>query len=45
MVIYNLFGLCSCITYFARTYRQAKDMFWNEFKDEPVGFRRIELLY
>jgi len=37
-------GKWSCITYFAKSYREVKRMFFEEFKDEPVSWRGVELL-
>ena len=36
MVIFNVGGICSAVTYYARNFRQAKEMFWEEFRDEAV---------
>jgi hypothetical protein len=44
MIVYNKSGVCSCVTYFARTFRGAKNLFLSEFQNESVSFRKIELL-
>ena len=41
---YRYDGRRSCVTYFAKTYREVKRMFFEEFKNEPVSWLGMELL-